>query len=164
MSDGLAVERDRVVQLHYTIRDEDGAAVEQSHADEPLAILHGHGNVLPAIEQALVGRHAGDRLEVTLAPADAFGERRPDWTQRVSKKYVPNAARLRPGMSIRLQTDQGPRPVTVVKVGGKVVDVDLNHPLAGRTLTFAIEVIGVREASAEELEHRHVHGPGGHHH
>ena len=150
MSDGLAVERDRVVQLHYTIRDEDGAAVEQSHADEPLAILHGHGNVLPAIEQALVGRHAGDRLA--------------DWTQRVSKKYVPNAARLRPGMSIRLQTDQGPRPVTVVKVGGKVVDVDLNHPLAGRTLTFAIEVIGVREATAGELEHRHVHGPGGHHH
>ena len=164
MSESLIVEKDRVVRVHYDIHDAAGAIVESSRDQAPLAVLHGHGNLLKAIEDVLVGHAEGDRFEVTLAPADAFGERRDDWTQRVSKKYFANAARLRPGMQTQLQTDQGSRPVTVIKVGGKVVDVDLNHPLAGQTLRFALEVVEVREATAEELTHRHVHGPGGHEH
>jgi FKBP-type peptidyl-prolyl cis-trans isomerase SlyD len=138
--------------------------VESSREDEPLAVLHGHGTLLAAIENALAGRRAGERFELTLAPADAFGERRDNWTQRVSKKYFPNAARLKPGMQTQLQTDSGQRAVTVLKVGGKVIDVDLNHPLAGQTLNFAVEVVDVREATPEEIAHGHVHGPGGHHH
>lgn len=164
MSEGLAVEKDRVVRVHYDIHDASGKLVETSRDEEPLSVLHGHGALLAAIETALTGKQAGDRLALTLAPADAFGERRDDWTQRVSKKYLPNAARLKPGMPVQLQTDQGPRTVTVVKVGGKVVDVDLNHPFAGQTLNFAVEVVDVREASAEEIAHGHVHGEGGHHH
>lgn len=160
----LTVEKDRVVRVHYDIHDAAGALVESSRDQDPLAVLHGHGNLLAAIERALVGHRAGDRVEITLAPADAFGERRDNWTQRVSKKHLPNAARLKPGMQTQLQTDQGARPVTVVKVGGTVIDVDLNHPLAGQTLKFDLEVLDVREATAEELAHRHVHGAGGHAH
>jgi len=164
VTDALTVTKDRVVSLHYEIRDPEGAPVESSREHEPLAVLHGYGNLLAAVESALDGLKAGDRREVTLAPADAFGERRENWTQRVSKKYLADAERLKPGMETRLHTDQGPRPVTVVKVGGSVIDVDLNHPLAGKTLTFDLEVMEVREATAEELAHGHVHGPGGHHH
>ena len=164
MTEALSAEKDRVVRVHYDIRDAAGSLIESSRDEDPLAVLHGHGTLLAAVEQALTGKRAGDRFELTLAPTDAFGERRENWTQRVSKKYFPNAARLKPGMQTQLQTEQGLRAVTVVKIGGKVVDVDLNHPLAGQTLNFAVEVVDVREATAEEIAHGHVHGPGGHHH
>lgn len=164
MTDALTIDKDRVVRVHYDIRDTAGALVESSRDQEPFAVLHGHGALLPALESALVGHRAGDRVDVTLEPEDAFGERRDDWTQRVSKKYFPNAAKLKPGMQTQLQTDQGVRSVTVVKVGGKVIDVDLNHPLAGKTLRFELEVVDVREATAEEIAHGHAHGPDGHHH
>jgi FKBP-type peptidyl-prolyl cis-trans isomerase SlyD len=160
----MKIARDRVVLFHYIIRDAAGDAVESTHEGEPMAVLHGRGNVMRGIEDALAGHSAGEQIQVTLAPEQAFGLRRDDWTQRVSKKYLPNAARLKPGMQTSLQTEEGVRPVTVIKVGGKVVDVDLNHPRAGQTLIFELEVVEVREATAEELSHRHVHGPGGHHH
>ncbi|MFM8355516.1 MAG: peptidylprolyl isomerase [Gammaproteobacteria bacterium] len=101
---------------------------------------------------------------MALNPEQAFGERREDFVQRLSKKYLQNAARLKPGMQTTLQTKDGPRTVTVLKVGGKVVDVDLNHPLAGLALNFDLEVVDVRAATAEELAHGHAHGAGGHHH
>jgi len=164
MSGDLAVARDRVVRFHYEMRDEAGTVLESSRAEQPLAILQGRGNLMPGIEAALEGRLPGERFEVTLAPEQAYGERREGLTQRVSKKYFQQAVRLKPGMTVQLSTREGPRPVTVLKVGGKVVDVDLNHPLAGRALVFDIEVLEVREATAEEIAHRHVHGPGGHHH
>ena len=160
----MEVKRDRVVRFHYIIRDESGDAAESTRDGEPLAILHGRGNVMRGIEDALTGHRAGDQFQVTLAPEQAFGARRDDWTKRVSKKYFANAGRLKPGMQTNLQSDEGVRQVTVIKVGGKFVDVDLNHPRAGETLTFDLEIVEVRKASPEELTHRHVHGPGGHQH
>jgi FKBP-type peptidyl-prolyl cis-trans isomerase SlyD len=160
----VKVERDCVVRFHYIIRDESGDAVENTHEGEPLAVLQGRGNVMRGIEEALLGHSAGEQIQVTLTPEQAFGVRRDNWTQRVSKKYFPNAARLKSGMQTNLQTEEGERPVTVIKVGGKVIDVDLNHPRAGQTLTFELDVVEVREATSEELTHQHVHGPGGHHH
>ena len=109
------------------------------------------------------GREAGDKFEVDVAAADAYGERRDGLTQRVPKKHFKDA-RLEPGMQVVLPTNFGPRAVTIQKVGMSVVDVDLNHPMAGKDLHFAIEIVEVREASAEEVEHGHVHGDGGHHH
>ncbi len=162
--EALPVARDRVVRIHYVIRDEAGTELESTRDGEPLAVLQGRGNVLRGVEEALEGRRAGERLEVTLPPEQAFGARREDWTQRVPKKYLPDAKRLKPGAATVLRTREGPRPVTVVKVGSKVVDVDLNHPRAGMTLTFDLEVLEVREATSEEIAHRHVHGPGGHQH
>jgi FKBP-type peptidyl-prolyl cis-trans isomerase SlyD len=164
MTDSLTVEKDRVVAFHYVLTDEQGEELGSSRGEEPLAALVGHGNVMPGLESALVGRTTGDKFEVTLPPDQAFGERREDWVQRVSKKYVRQASRLRPGMQTELQTNEGLRTVTVVKVGSSVLDVDLNHPLAGRTVRFAVEIIDVREASAEERAHGHAHGAGGHHH
>ncbi|HEY5681416.1 MAG TPA: peptidylprolyl isomerase [Pseudomonadales bacterium] len=160
----LTVARDRVVRFHYVIRDEAGSELESTREGEPLAVLQGRGSVLRGVEEALEGRNAGERLEVTLPPEQAFGARREDWTQRVPKKYLPDAKRLKPGDAAVLRTREGPRPVTVVKVGSKVVDVDLNHPRAGMTLTFDLEIVEVREATPEEIAHRHVHGPGGHRH
>lgn len=164
MSDTLEVARDRVVRFHYEIRDGDGTLVESTRDSEPLAMLYGRGNVLKGVEDALAGLRAGARVQVTLDPAEAYGERQEGRTQRVSKKYFQQPARLKPGMVTQLHTEQGARPVTVLKVGGKVVDVDLNHPQAGKTLSFDLEVVEVREASSEEIAHRHVHGPGGHAH
>ena len=164
MSSELTIEKDRVVRFHYTVRNEAGEALETTENGQPQAILYGHGSVPQGIEEALAGHAGGDELSVTLAPAEAYGERRDDWTQRVSKKYLPKNRRVQAGTAVVLQTDQGPRLVTVVKVGHKVVDVDLNHPFAGLTLRFDLKVVEVREASPEELSHGHVHGPGGHQH
>jgi len=163
MTNELPITKNRVVRFHYTIRDSQNQILETSRNDEPLAILHGHGNVLSGIESALDGHVGGDSFSVTLPPEETYGVRRHDWTQRVSKKHLPKQ-RLKPGMTVNLSTEQGPRLVTVVKVGNKVADVDLNHPFVGQTLTFEIEVLEVREAVAEELAHGHVHGPGGHQH
>jgi FKBP-type peptidyl-prolyl cis-trans isomerase SlyD len=164
MSSELTVGKDRVVLFHYTMRDDAGEVLETTEGGSPQAILYGHGNVLKGLEQALGGLSAGDETKVTLAPAEAFGERREDWTQRLSKKYFPPRLRLRPGTVVRLQTDHGPRTVTVLKVGHKMVDVDLNSPFAGQTLHFDLAVVDVREPEPEELAHGHVHGPGGHQH
>jgi FKBP-type peptidyl-prolyl cis-trans isomerase SlyD len=164
MSTELTVEKDRVVLFHYTLRNADDAVLESTDGGQPQAVLFGQGGLIRGVEEALAGRAAGERFTVTLGPEQAFGERREDWTQRVSKKYLPRSARPRAGTVVRLQTDEGPRLVTVVKVGNKFLDVDLNHPYAGQTLTFDLAVVEVREATAEELSHGHAHGPGGHHH
>ena len=108
-------------------------------------------------------REAGDRFEVTLAPDQAYGPHREGLEQRVPRKHF-KGARLAPGMQVTLPTDQGPRAMTIKKVGMSVVDVDLNHPMAGKTLAFDVEVIDVREATPDEIAHRHVHGEGGHQH
>ena len=130
-----------------------------------IVALHGHGNIVAGVERALGGHFAGDSFSTTVSPAEGYGERRDDWTQRVSKKHLVDAPRRpRVGMQVALQTEHGARPVTVIKVGSSVVDVDLNHPMAGMTLRFDIEVMSVRAAEAEEVAHGHAHGPGGHGH
>jgi FKBP-type peptidyl-prolyl cis-trans isomerase SlyD len=164
MSEGLQAREGRVVRFHYEMRDETGTIVETSRKGDPLAILLGHGVVLRSIEEALTDRTSGDRFQITLAPDQAYGPRREGATQRVSKKYFRDPARLKAGTVAQYSTERGARPVTVLKVGSKVVDVDLNHPQAGHTLTFDLEVVEVREATPEETAHRHVHGPGGHAH
>jgi FKBP-type peptidyl-prolyl cis-trans isomerase SlyD len=153
-----------VASFHYTLRGEDGAEIENSHARDPVAYLHGHGNILPALEEGLAGHAPGDTLSITLAPEKAYGARREGSIQRVPLKHIQAAGRLVPGMVVAVQTEHGQRQVTVVKLGKFNADVDTNHPLAGRVLTFDIEVLEVRAASNEERAHGHAHGAGGHHH
>jgi len=153
-----------VASFHYTLRGEDGAELESSRGGDPVAYLHGHGNILPALEERLAGHAHGDTLAVTLAPEQAYGLRRADSVQRVPLKHIHARGRLQPGMVVAVQTEHGARQVTVLKVGKFNVDVDSNHPLAGRTLSFDIEVLEVRAASDEEMAHGHAHGAGGHHH
>ena len=164
----MKIEKDRVVRFHYTlfegVREPGQEPLESSRqAGEPIAILVGHGNIIPGLEKAMEGREAGDSFSADVAAADAYGERREDMTQRVPKKHF-GKQRLAPGMQVMLNTNFGPRPVTVHKVGMSVVDVDINHPMAGKDLHFEVEIVDVREADAAEIEHGHVHGDGGHDH
>ena len=160
----MKIEKDRVVRFHYTVSEPGQEPVESSKdGGEPLAILFGHGNIIPGREKAMEGREAGESFSAEVAAADAYGERREEMTQRVPKKHF-GKQRLAPGMQVMLNTNFGPRPVTVHKVGMSVVDVDLNHPMAGKDLNFDIEIVEVREADAAEIEHGHVHGDGGHQH
>lgn len=161
----MQAEKDKVVTFHYHLTDDAGQTVDRSDEREPLAILFGRGAIIPGLEQAIGGHVAGDRFDVEVPPEQAYGLRRDDHTQRVPKKYFHDADRLKPGMTTVLAVQGGGhRPVTVVKVGASVIDVDLNHPMAGKTLHFAVEVVDVRDATEEELAHGHVHGAGGHHH
>ena len=159
----MKIEKDRVVRFHYAVAEQGAEPVESSQGGEPLAILAGHGNIIPGLEKAMEGREAGEKFAVDVPAAEAYGEKRDGLTQRVPKKHFGDQ-RLEPGMQVVLNTNFGPRAVTIEKVGMSVVDVDLNHPMAGKDLHFDIDVVEVREATPEELEHHHVHGDGGHHH
>ncbi len=154
--------KDKVVSLHYTL-SVDGEKVESSHdRDEQLWVLLGHGQLIPGLESALEGHEAGESLQVDVAAVDAYGEREEGQIQRMSKKYFPHANRLKPGMVTLLQLKEGgQRAVTVHKVGMSAIDVDLNHPMAGKALHFDVVIGEVREATEEELKHGHAHPPGG---
>lgn len=162
----MKVEANKVVSFHYAVSDGSAAPVESSRdRGEPLAFLVGHGGLIPGLEKALIGRETGEHFEVVVTPAEGYGARREDFTQRVPKKYFRDAEHLKPGMTTVLSTrESGQRQVTVRKVGSSVIDVDLNHPLAGKTLTFDVEIVDVRDATPEEIAHRHAHGVGGHGH
>ncbi|MGH8040899.1 MAG: FKBP-type peptidyl-prolyl cis-trans isomerase [Rudaea sp.] len=160
----MQAEKDKVVSFHYRVSEEPGAEVETSHGRAPMAFLFGHGHIIPGLEQAIAGRAEGERFETVIPPAQAYGERREDFVQRVPKKYFREGEHLKPGMATTLSTRDGARSVTVIKLGSSVVDVDLNHPLSGKTLRFEVEITGVRDATEEELAHGHAHGPDGAHH
>jgi FKBP-type peptidyl-prolyl cis-trans isomerase SlyD len=160
----MDIQRNTVVSFHYRLSDSSGEELETSRNAEPSVYLHGADNILPALEQEMTGKVAGDVFSVSLAAANAYGERDPQRQQRVPVKHLLYQGRLRPGMVVQINTEAGRRPATVLKVGKFSADLDTNHPLAGRDLVFDIEVVSVRAASSEEIAHRHVHGPGGHQH
>jgi FKBP-type peptidyl-prolyl cis-trans isomerase SlyD len=159
----MKITQNTVVQLHYQLSDENGL-LESSAQSEPLLYLHGHQNMLPAIETALAHKTVGDKLDLVLTPEQAYGERRDDAIQSVMVKHLQGAKKWKAGMSAVIETEQGPRQVTIVKMGMFKADVDTNHPLAGKTLTFNFEVLDVRAATDDEIAHGHAHGIGGHHH
>jgi FKBP-type peptidyl-prolyl cis-trans isomerase SlyD len=153
-----------VVLIHYTLKDDAGKVIDSSSGSEPLAYIQGHGNLVPGLEKALEGKQDGDTIKVSLAPADGYGMRNEALVQRVPKRSLQGSGEIRKGMQFQAQTDEGLRLFTVTAVVGDMVSLDGNHPLADQTLNFDVEVIRVREATSEELEHGHVHGAGGHHH
>ena len=162
----MPVEANKVVTVTYEVKNAEGKVVEQATEQEPMSYLHGGENILPKVEEALLGKEIGDHVELTLEPADAYGEvETQDHIQRIPAKYVGGTKGLKPGQEVTVQMKDGTqRTVTVVKVGKFAVDVDVNHPLAGQTLTFSVTIKDIRDAAPEEIEHGHVHGPGGHHH
>jgi FKBP-type peptidyl-prolyl cis-trans isomerase SlyD len=158
------IEKNRVVTLHYTLRDDQGAIVDTSSGRKPLTYLHGKGNIIPGLEQALSGKAEGDRLDVTVPPEKGYGARDERLVQIVPRTKFGEVGDIAPGMQVRASGPQGARLVTVVRVDRDFVTVDGNHPLAGRTLHFSLEVESVRKATHEEVAHGHAHGPGGHAH
>jgi FKBP-type peptidyl-prolyl cis-trans isomerase SlyD len=160
----MKVAQDSVVSFHYVLKDESGSIIDQSHG-EPMAYLHGHGQIVPGLERELLGRNAGDKLQVRVSPAEGYGEHDAARTQQVPRAAFSSIPDLRAGMSLQARTQTGGHTtVTVKEIGPEFVTVDGNHALAGKALFFDIEIAEVRSATEEELTHRHVHGPGGHHH
>lgn len=160
----MKIAKNSVVQFGYVLKDEAGELVESSNDDAPMAYLHGFGGIIRGLEAALEGKEAGERFSVTVPPEEAYGPRQDSAVQRIAVKHLRGARQWRPGMVAQVQTDHGVRQVRIVKVGKFMADVDTNHPLAGKTLVFDVEVISVRDATEEELAHGHAHGVGGHHH
>jgi FKBP-type peptidyl-prolyl cis-trans isomerase SlyD len=161
----MKISRNTVVSFTYHLRDSTGEILEQTEKGMPMAYLHGHQNLLPALEEALDGHEVGGSISIELPPEKAYGPLRANAVQRVPIKHLSgHYKRLVPGMVVRVHTEKGDMTVRVLKVGKFNIDVDTNHPFAGKTLVFDIQIESIREASAEEIAHGHAHGQGGHHH
>jgi FKBP-type peptidyl-prolyl cis-trans isomerase SlyD len=158
------IAQDRVVTIHYTLKDDHGEVLDSSAGGEPLAYIQGHGNLVSGLEKALEGKTEGAALAVSVPAAEGYGERDEALLQRVPKRSLQGSGEIKKGMQFQARTKDGMRMFTVTAVIGDMVSLDGNHPLADQTLHFDVEVVGVREATPEELEHGHVHGAGGHHH
>jgi FKBP-type peptidyl-prolyl cis-trans isomerase SlyD len=159
----VEITADRVVTIHYTLKDESGAVLDSSSGGDPLAYIQGHGNLVSGLEKAIEGKEDGAAVSVVVSPAEGYGTRDEALIQRVPKRTL-QGGNIKKGMQFQARTDDGMRLFTVTAVIGDMVTLDGNHPLADRQLHFDVQVVSVREATAEELEHGHVHGAGGHHH
>jgi len=160
----MIVEKDKVVSFNYTLKDEEGNLLDSSDGREALAYLHGAGNIIPGLEDALSGKSPGDDVTAVIEPAQAYGQRDDSLVGQVPRENLDGIDELKVGMQLEARTPEGPRVVHVVDVADDSVTIDANHPLAGKTLHFDLTVAEVRDATTEELEHRHPHGPGGHQH
>ena len=153
-----------VVTMHYTLTDDRGEVLDSSSGSEPLAYLHGAQNIIPGLERALEGTTAGHKAKVTVAPAEGYGEKDPASVFEAPREHFPPDLELKPGVRVSADGPQGPISFLVVSVTDQTATLDGNHPLAGQTLHFDVEIVNVRAATDEEKEHGHVHGEGGHHH
>ena len=160
----MKIAENKVALIDYTLRDNDGEMIDSSEGAGPLAYLHGAGNIVEGLEEALIGKKAGDKVKASIEPAKAYGERHEDMKQDVPKELFGGVENIEVGMQFQSETDEGPVLVTVMAISEEMVTVDGNHPLAGVHLNFDVTVREVREPTAEELEHGHVHGEGGHQH
>ena len=158
------ITRNSVVELHYRLNLAGGDLIEETPAAEPILYLHGRDQMIPGFESRLEGKQAGDELEFTLTAEEAYGPIEENAQARIPVKHLQGSKRWKPGMLAMVQTEQGPRQVRILKVGKFMVDIDTNHPLAGKDLTFAVKVVSVRAATEEELAHGHVHAGGHCHH
>jgi FKBP-type peptidyl-prolyl cis-trans isomerase SlyD len=159
----MQIAKNKVVSIDYTLKDDAGEVIDSSEGFEPMFYLHGFDNIVPGLEKALDGKQAGDQIQVSVSPAEGYGERDDSLQQVVPKEAFQGIDDLEVGMQFRADSDEGQQIVTILAIDGDNVTVDGNHPLAGETLNFDITVVEVRDASADELEHGHVHGPGGEH-
>lgn len=154
----LAIGNDVVVTIHYTLSDDDGNVIDSSSEAEPLPYLHGANNIIPGLENALAGKQEGDSIKIRVTPEDGYGEIIPELIQVVDRSAFQGVDAIEPGMNFQAQDPSGhTRNIVVKDVSNDTVTVDGNHPLAGVALNFDVSVVGVREATPEELEHGHVH-------
>lgn len=160
----MDISANKVVSFDYTLRNDEGEIIDTSDGAEPLLYLHGHGNIVPGLEKGMIGKKVGDHFSVEVSAEEGYGEYKEELKQTVSRAAFEGVDKIEPGMQFNAQSDIGPMTVMVTEVTEDKVTVDGNHPLAGKNLNFVVEVTDVREATAEEIEHGHVHGPGGHQH
>jgi len=160
----VIVEKDKVVSFDYMLKDSDGNKLDSSEGGEPLSYLHGAGNIIPGLEAALSEKSAGDTLSAVIAPEDGYGQRSEEQVAKMPRENLQGIEDLAVGMQLQAQTPGGPRMGRVPEVDDETVTIDANHPLAGVTLHFDVTVTDVRDATAEEIQHGHAHGVGGHQH
>lgn len=156
----MQITKDKVASIHYTLRDGDGNVLDTSAGREPLTYLQGAGNLIAGMEEGLEGKSKGDKFKLKISPEKGYGVKDDSLVQKVPRSAF-GTQKVEKGM--QFQTNNG-QVVTVTETGLDSITVDANHPLAGVELHFDVEVTDVRNASAEEISHGHVHGPGGHHH
>lgn len=159
----MQVANKSAVSIHYTLTNSADEQLDSSIGSQPLVYLHGEGNIIHGLEQALTGKKAGDKLNVTIPAAQAYGEYHAERVQVISRSMFEGVDTIELGMMFDAEVSDGPGVVTVTKIEGDDITIDGNHPLAGEDLTFDVEIIDVRPATAEELAHGHVHGEGCHH-
>lgn len=160
----MQVADNMAVSIHYTLTNDEGEVIDSSIGNGPLVYLHGNGNIISGLEQALHGKAVGEQFTVRIEANDAYGEFMQDRVQVIPREMFEGVDVLEVGMQFHADVSSGPGVVTIVEIDGDDITIDGNHPLAGVPLTFNVEIIEIRPASAEELDHGHVHGPGGHHH
>lgn len=156
----MTIAKDSVVSIHYTLRDDNGKIIDSSTGKDPLLYLHGRGNLIIGMEEGLEGKSSGDQLDLKIAPEKGYGEKNEKLIQKVPLTAFGDQ-KVDRGMQFNTQNGQ---VVTITDVSNDSVTVDGNHPLAGVGLNFEVEVINIRQATQEEIEHGHVHGAGGHAH
>ncbi|HET9032621.1 MAG TPA: peptidylprolyl isomerase [Dokdonella sp.] len=160
----MQISERKVASFHYTLTNDAGDVLDSSEGREPLAYLHGAGNIVPGLESEMTGRSAGDKFKVDVTPENGYGTYIEELVQVVPRESFQGVDELAVGMQFQAQTAQGAIAVVVTAIEGDQVTVDGNHPLAGETLHFDVEIAEVRDASEEETQHGHVHGVGGHQH
>jgi FKBP-type peptidyl-prolyl cis-trans isomerase SlyD len=161
----LKIGKNSVVRFEYTLKNDKGEVLDSSQGAEPLAYLHGQGQIVPGLEEAMAGKAAGDKFDVKVAPGEGYGDRDEQAVFQVPRAKLPKGVDPKVGMELGTRTPDGElMRLKIVKIEGDTVTVDANHPLAGENLNFNISIVEVRDATKEELDHGHAHGPEGHEH
>lgn len=160
----MKVEDEKVVGIHYTLKDNDGNTIDTSEGRDPLYYLHGYGNLIPGLEDELEGKDEKEDFKVKILPEDGYGEYNKELVYVIDRSKFPDPKNVEVGMTFTSKTQEGNINLNVIGVEGDDITLDANHPLAGKELNFDVEVVEVRDATKEELDHGHVHGSGGHQH
>ena len=160
----MTIQKNSVVSIDYTLKNEEGTIIDSSVGHSPLTYMHGTGALIPGMENALEGKSEGDDFRVIITPADGYGDYNENLLHKVDRKELAHLPNLEVGMELEVQADEEPMIMTIAEMSDDTIVLDGNHPLAGQTLNFDIQVREVREATADEISHGHAHGPGGHHH
>ena len=162
----MQIRKNSVVTMNYTLRDDTETIIDSSGDSGPFPYIHGAGGIIPGLESALEGKAVGDEIKIRIPPEEGYGERDEGLLQSVPRSSFEGVEDIAVGMQFQtpMEGDEGMQVVTVVMVDEEQVTVDANHPLSGVPLNFEVTIVEVRDATEEEIEHGHVHGPGGHEH
>ena len=160
----MKIEENKVVQIHYTLKNDDGHVLDTSEGQDPLTYMHAEGAIIPGLFKAVTGKEVGEKVSVVVEPDEGYGEQDESMVQKVPREAFKGMDDLAVGVKVQAESGQGIQIATVTEIMDEEVTIDLNHPLAGVTLHFDVEIADIREATEEEISHGHVHGPGGHQH
>jgi len=159
----MTVAKNKVVEIHYVLKDKDGEVIDSSEGQVPLAYIHGIGNIVPGLEKELEGKKGGDKINTIVQPTEGYGEYEEKMIHKIPKTNFQDPSQIKIDAQFRVEMEDGPRIATVTNIENDEVTVDMNHPLAGEELHFDVEVMTIRDATEEEISHGHVHD-GSHHH